>query len=274
MAKKSKEPQPLKAGDAARAVLAAAVPEGEGLTMTQEEILAVVKKLKETEKLLAKLKKRNQRILDAEKSVETWKRHTDDLRADLNEAQKSWKQAVDKLQSEIKRQETQEELPFKDETRAADGAAAGKDAPTPPVPVDTAGATKLSEIGVSKAVVEKLSGMDVNTVTELEAYVATGKFVPGVIKGLAQSGIDRVADCLIAFRAANPKPADRDDRQKQCRGKKCKAIYPPELTKCPTCGDTLFDRIEPEPAPAQAQAELAKKPEAGTIFDKKSGGKS
>ena len=238
--------------------------------MTAEEIEQIRQELAAAKKKLRLLERRNKRIIDAEQSVEYWKRYCDDLQAQVNESRKSWKDAVAKLQAEIKRQEGQQELEFRDESPAGQPAASAgaTDGPAPvaePLPEDIAKKTQISSIGLSEAVCEKLATKDVHTVTELEDYIAAGKLVPKVISGLGQTAIDKISDQLTAWRAKNPKPAEIDLRPKRCLKKDCGVEYPGELNACPACQDTLYERVDPTLVPA---AELAAKPEAaGTIFD-------
>jgi hypothetical protein len=266
--------------------------------MSAAEVEAIKKELEEAKRALRLLEKRNKRIIDAEKSVESWKRELDRLTESINETRKSWKDSVEKLQREIKRQEAQNELPF-DGAKAATPAAAPA-APAPAANTDTSGATKLEGLaGLSESLVAKLAGVDVTTIAELEAYMDAGKFVPGRVKGLGEAAINKISDALMAFRKSNPKDG-ADDRPKRCGKPECKAEYPGELTACPTCGETVHERVDPEPTPPEVAAAEAAKPEvtgdapatdgaqgsavvteatsapteAGTVFDPTSGGGS
>lgn len=146
--------------------------------------------------------KHERKLLGIESQIREAEGRVDELTGDLKEAKKQ----VDELQSYLRRElfkVDQPELPFKDPP-----AAEKKPEPvaTAPLPEDPAGKTSLKDIGIAKGILEKLSGADVNTVAELEAYVAAGSLVPGKLKGLAQAGIDKISDKLISFRAANPNP--------------------------------------------------------------------
>lgn len=280
--------------------------------MTTAEVEAIRKELAEAKRALKLLEKRNRRIIDAEKDVESWKRELDSLQERTNETRKAWKDAVEKLQREIKRQEAQNELPFDGEKAATPAAASAASAPS--ANTDTAGATKLDGLaGLSESLVGKLAGVDVNTIAELEAFMAAGGLVPGWVKGLGQAAIDKITNALLAFRQAHPKEG-ADDRPKRCGKPECKAEYPGDLAACPTCGETVHERVDPQPTPPEVTATEAAKadtaadhpgwdsspdpkpepepaadgaqgsavgtdaqsapPEAGTVFDPASGGES
>ena len=237
--------------------------------MTGSEIEAIRKELAEAKKRLRALEKRNRAIVDAEKDVESWKRELDDLSARVNDTRKAWKESVEALQREITRQERQGELSFDEKAPAKPTGQASQ--------VDTGGQTKLSAVaGITESMVEKLSTIDVSTVAELEQAMQAGKIVPGRVKGLGEKVIDKISDALRVFREANP--IERDDRPKLCKKPGCGVEYPGEASACPACGETVYERVEPEPTPPavdQAMAEQAAvesglpAAEAGTVFDPK-----
>ena len=237
--------------------------------MTGSEIEAIRKELAEAKKRLRALEKRNRAIVDAEKDVESWKRELDDLSARVNDTRKAWKESVEALQREITRQERQGELSFDEKAPAKPTGQASQ--------VDTGGQTKLSAVaGITESMVEKLSTIDVSTVAELEQAMQAGKIVPGRVKGLGEKVIDKITDALRKFRESNP--IERDDRPKLCKKPGCGVEYPGEASACPACGETVYERVEPEPTPPavdQAMAEQAAvesglpAAEAGTVFDPK-----
>lgn len=73
---------------------------------------------------------------------------------------------------------------------------------------DPAGNTPLSQIGVTAAQCEKLMTVDpsIETVAQLEAFIAAGKFLPKSIKGIGNKALDTISDKLLEFRKANPNP--------------------------------------------------------------------
>lgn len=228
----------------------------EPVVMSIEEVEAIRKELAEAKKKLRAMEKRNKAIIDAEKAVDSWKRELDDLTASLNETRKSWKQAVERLQAEIKRNERQGELEFEEKPGATTvpqpAAAPAEPAATP---VDEWGKTNLSDVaGFSDSVCEKLASIDVTTVGQLEQAMREGKIVPQRIKGLGEKAVTKITDALLAFRKLHP--VEVDSRQKKCR---CGAEYPGELTACPTCGGTFYERVEPEETPPAVDAALAEK---------------
>jgi hypothetical protein len=235
--------------------------------MSASEIEAIRKELAEAKKRLKALEKRNRAIVDAERDVEQWKRELDDLSGRINDTRKAWREAVEALQREITRQERQGELSFDEKAPAK-----------PASQADTSGQTKLSAVaGITESVAEKLSTIDVSTVAELEAAMREGKIVPGRVKGLGEKVIDKISEALRVFRAANP--VERDDRPKLCKKPGCGVEYPGEATACPACGETVYERVEPEPTPPAAEQAMADqaavqtdKPagEAGTVFDPQS----
>ena len=238
--------------------------------MTGSEIEAIRKELAEAKKRLRALEKRNTAIINAEKDVESWKRELDDLSARVNDTRKAWKESVEALQREITRQERQGELSF-DEKAPAKSA-------EPTSLADTGGKTKLSAVaGITESMVEKLSTIDVSTVAELELAMREGKIVPGRVKGLGEKVIDKITDALRKFRESNP--IERDDRPKLCKKPGCGVEYPGEASACPACGETVYERVEPEltpPAAEQAMAEQAAvepgvpADQSGTVFDSQS----
>lgn len=257
----------------------------EPVVMSPEEVEAVRRELADARKRIRALEKRNKAIIDAEKAVDSWKRDMDNLSAELNETRKSWKQAVERLQAEIKRNERQGELEFEEKPAAT--ASPPTTAPAGPstAPVDEWAKINLSDVaGFSDSVCEKLASIDVTTVGELEQAMREGKIVPQRVKGLGEKAVTKITDALLAFRKLHP--VEVDARAKRCR---CGAEYPGELTACPTCGGTFYERVDPQPtppavdaamaekaavdesAPAPAEAtpaaETAPEPEAGTVFD-------
>lgn len=247
----------------------------ETVAMSPEEVAAVRKELDDAKKRIRALEKRNKAIVDKEKEVESWKRELDYLTASINETRKAWKDSVEALQKEITRQERQAELPF-DETRQYGEGKPAATAPSEPAapPVDTALATKLSDVaGFSESIRDKLGTIDVTTVGELEQAMRDGKIVPQRVKGLGEKAISVITEALRLFRFQHP--VEVDTRPKRCR---CGAEYPGELTACPTCEGTFYERVEPDaPTPAVETAlaekaavdESTKGPEAGTVFDPK-----
>lgn len=238
--------------------------------MTGSEIESIRKELAEARKRLKALEKRNDAIIAAEKEVDAWKRELDDLSARVNDTRKGWKESVEALQREITRQERQGELSF-DEKAPAKPA-------EPAAQADTSGQTKLSAVaGITESMAEKLSTIDVSTVAELEQAMREGKIVPGRVKGLGEKVIDKISEALRVFRAANP--VEPDDRPKRCRKDGCGVEYPGEATACPSCGETVYERVEPEPTPPAAQQAMAEQAavelgttadQSGTVFDPKS----
>lgn len=237
--------------------------------MTGSEIEAIRKELAEAKKRLKALEKRNTAIINAEKDVESWKRELDDLSARVNDTRKAWKEAVEALQREITRQERQGELSFDEKAPAKSAEPASQ--------ADEGGKKKLSAVaGITESMVEKLSTIDVSTVAELEAAMREGKIVAGRVKGLGEKVIDKISDALRVFREANP--IERDDRPKLCKKPGCGVEYPGEASACPACGETVYERVEPEPTPPavdQAMAEQAAvepgvpADQSGTVFDPK-----
>ncbi len=236
----------------------------DAVPMTPEEMKAVLAELADAKKRLRLMERRNKAIIDKEKEVESWKRELDSLTASINETRKAWKDSVEALQLEITRQERQGELPFEEQPvvfgRPADA--------TSGVAVDTAAATKLSDVaGLTESLREKLASIDVTTVGECEAAMREGKLVPNRVKGLGETSINKITDALRVFREKHP--VEVDSRPKRCR---CGAEYPGELTACPTCEGTFYERIEPEAPTPAVETALAEKAavdeaEAGTVFD-------
>ncbi len=260
--------------DDQNATAVAEPPTTEPVVMSSEEIEAIRKELADAKRKLRAMEKRNKAIIDAEKAVDSWKRDLDNLTAELNDTRKSWKQAVERLQAEIKRNERQGELEFDGKPAATVQPAAASEDPKNP-PIDAAVATKLSDVpGFTDSTREKLASIDVSTVGELEQAMREGKIVPGRVKGLGEKIIDKISDALRAFREANP--VERDDRPKRCKKPGCGVEYPGELSACPTCNETVYERVEPEPNPPAAEQAMAEQaavePESpadqsGTVFD-------
>jgi DNA repair exonuclease SbcCD ATPase subunit len=246
---------------------ATAPPDAPAPEMSGAEIEAIRKELAEAKKRLKALEKRNRAIVDAERDVESWKRELDDLSARVNDTRKAWKEAVEALQREITRQERQGELSFDEKAPAK-----------PASQADTGGQTKLSAVaGITDSMVEKLSTIDVSTVAELEQAMREGKIVPGRVKGLGEKVIDKISEALRVFREANP--VERDDRPKRCRKDGCGVEYPGDASACPSCGETVYERVEPEPTPPAAEQAMAEQAaiesglpadQSGTVFDPQS----
>ncbi len=60
--------------------------------------------------------------------------------------------------------------------------------------------------GVTDSQVSKLNGEDVRTIANLEEYIRTGCLVPGRVKGIGQTAVDKISDALMAWRQKNPIP--------------------------------------------------------------------
>lgn len=157
-------------------------------------------------------------------------------------------------------------IPPAEETGPANGkpAEATKPAtsPAPAAPVaatvvDEWGLKPVKEIGLTEHVAELFAGVDVRTVIDFEKFIASGKFVPGSIKGMADKAINKVADQLTDYRKKHPKPKDVDNRQRRCG--KCNHVRAGDIEKCPICGETIYERVEPESASSDT-----KEPAKGT----------
>lgn len=59
----------------------------------------------------------------------------------------------------------------------------------------------------AKGWLEKLAGQDVRNIEHLEAFIAAGNFVPGLVKGIGQTAVDKMEDILVEFRREHPVPA-------------------------------------------------------------------
>lgn len=207
----------------------------DAVPMTPEEMKAVLVELADAKKRLRLMERRNKAIVDAERSVESWKQELDDLSARVNDTRKAWKEAVEALQREITRQERQGELPFDEQPEAA------AELPTEPT-VDTAAATKLADVaGLTESFREKLASIDVTIVGELEEAMREGKLVPNRVKGLGETSINKITDAMRAFREKHP--VEVDSRPKRCR---CGTEYPGGFMGCPTCGGTFYERVDHE----------------------------
>lgn len=73
--------------------------------------------------------------------------------------------------------------------------------------------SKMYGGGATNAQIEKLNGEDVRTIAGLEEYIRNGMLVPGKVKGLGQSAVDKISDALMAWRGVkgNGIPEPREE---------------------------------------------------------------
>lgn len=135
----------------------------------------------------------NHRYLEAERELDAYK-----------ESAKEWKKTLKARQATLHDLiETFERLRDGDESITLESMAA---AGVPQPGVDIGGMSPLSSLKIPKGMLEKLAERDVTTVRELEAFMAAGKFVPGEVKGVGQTAIDKATDALERHRREHPIP--------------------------------------------------------------------
>lgn len=161
------------------------------------------------------------------------KQTADDIRAkrfrltELESEQKALKADIKHLQERLERiasEALEDKLPYDGgKEQGSKGLANalpalpsdGKSAESDSGPVADTGKTDLlssisykdcSPKKFAKGWLEKLEGIEVKTIADLERVMSEGKFVPGVISGVGQTAIDKMTNLLMAYRKENPIP--------------------------------------------------------------------
>lgn len=154
-----------------------------------------------------------EKVRVAEADVAADQQALKDSRAVLGKRQATLGQLIDRLEEVNK---GQQQLPFRDDhtpSNETSGEAAGRAADeaaseTSNVQAeDIHGQAPVSVLKLSKGMLEKLEEAEVETIQDLERRIATGDFVPGAIKGIGQSAVDKITDALVAYRNECPVPS-------------------------------------------------------------------
>src|SRR5690606_3159739 len=129
-------------------------------------------------------------------------------------------------------------------------------------PADLHSVEELCRFGLTEKQIEKLKDSKlaeehtIKTIGDLVRVISKDEWWHKKIKGWGESAIEKATDAIVAYQKEFPIP-DGDDRQKQCNT--CETEYPQQETKCPKCGSTTFqlvDPVEPEPEGEFVQQEL------------------
>jgi len=159
--------------------------EPEGITERQQAMLEL------NEQIIAQRK----RVREAELALSDAKEELKCAKECLDSRQSHLNSLVDDLEDVRDGRPLQKSLPLSD----------GESAPE-----DVHGQSPVSVLKVPAGYLEKLEEAEVETVADLEAFMAAGKLTPGSVKGLGESAIDKITDALAAYRAECPIPVVAD----------------------------------------------------------------
>ncbi|MCY2968079.1 MAG: hypothetical protein NT069_31355 [Planctomycetota bacterium] len=131
------------------------------------------------------------------------------------------------------------------------------------MPPDPAGEVAIeSVLKISKGVLEKLNGLDVKTVRDLERFMQEGKFVPGRTKGIGETAIEKITDSYVEYRAKHPVPNWEDWEAEQAE--KERAANPGMTIEIPANTMVVLGadmKIEPGIVPESPSEAIDSKPE-------------
>lgn len=180
-----------------------------------DDIEALRKQVAELSSQLDRRNLRDQRIIELEQIVSERDEEVIEIKENLKAATKRFDAAVDELRRAIRNRESnQNELPFKSDVAAPTDATATSASAIQVAKIDDPdGKTPLTQIGLTSSQCEKLGAVDVETVEQLEALVAAGKFVPKSVKGIGDKALNQITDKLTAFRREHPNPNEKAPEQ-------------------------------------------------------------
>lgn len=158
-----------------------------------------------------------EKVRVAEADVAADQQALKDSRAVLGKRQATLGQLIDRLEEVNK---GQQQLPFRDDhgagssapegdaAQSSNGSTSGTVDETSNVQAeDIHGQAPVSVLKLSKGMLDKLEEAEVETIQDLEWRIAAGDFVPGAIKGIGQSAVDKITDALVAYRNECPVPS-------------------------------------------------------------------
>jgi len=135
------------------------------------------------------------------------------IQGELKEAKDLLKTRQSALKMAVQRRERQRQLPLKIEQGESGSSPQVQQTrpavvPDSPQSFDPALERPIEDLGAPDGWTEKLRGAGVDTIGKLEKRIRDGKFTAGTvdIKGIGQRAIDKISDCLVAFRKDNPVP--------------------------------------------------------------------
>lgn len=151
----------------------------------QERVDARLRKEEEIFEQRAQVREAERELADAKEELKAAKECLDGRQSYLNSL-------IDQLQAIRDGRPIQRELPLE----------SGDDGQSE----DVAGKELISVLGLPNGTLEKLQEADIETIKDLEMAMADGKIIPGRIKGIGESAIDRITDALEKFRSEHSVP--------------------------------------------------------------------
>jgi hypothetical protein len=157
---------------------------------------------------------RDQELRELEDEIASQDNVIANLEQELKDAKDSREELIANLRHAVRRRRAagkQKELPY-DESNgqqpANDGTMSAKNVAAHVIePVaDIAASMPIAELHAPEGYTEKMVEAGITTVGELEKRIGAGEFLPSAIKGIGQTAIDKITDCLVNFRNDHPVP--------------------------------------------------------------------